>query len=73
MVVHDHGASVYNKNGEYVTFVIRLVPFCVIILGQELAWRDCDGEKRLMLRMPDGWVCWLGRLRPLALSLLPPS
>jgi hypothetical protein len=26
-------------------------------LGRELAWRDCEGEKRLMLRMPDGWVC----------------
>jgi E3 ubiquitin-protein ligase synoviolin len=54
--VQDQGASVYN-NGDSVSFVIRLVPFGVIILGQELAWRDCDGEKRLMLRMPDGWVC----------------
>ena len=55
-VVQDQGASVYN-NGKSVSFMIRLVPFGVIVLGQELAWRDCDGEKRLMLRVPDGWVC----------------
>lgn len=54
-VVHDHGATVYNY-GDAQSFVIRLVPFGVIILGQELAWRDCDGEKQLMVRMPDGWV-----------------
>jgi E3 ubiquitin-protein ligase synoviolin len=55
-VVQDQGASVYN-NGEAVSFVIRAVPFGLILLGRELAWRDCEGEKRLMLRMPDGWVC----------------
>jgi hypothetical protein len=54
-VVQDEGASVWN-NGEAVSFVIRIVPFGVIILAKELAWRMCDGENRLMLRMPDGWT-----------------
>jgi E3 ubiquitin-protein ligase synoviolin len=53
--VQDHGASVYN-NGSAVSFVIREVPFGVIVLGQELTWRECDGENRLMVRIPDGWV-----------------
>jgi E3 ubiquitin-protein ligase synoviolin len=55
-VVQDQGASVYN-DGSMVSFLIRLVPFGLVILGYELSWRDCEGEKRLMLRMPDGWVC----------------
>jgi hypothetical protein len=54
-VVQDEGASVWN-NGEAVSFVIRVVPFGVIILARELSMRMCDGENRLMLRMPDGWV-----------------
>lgn len=55
-VVQDKGASVYN-DGDAVSFIIRIVPFGVVLVGQELAWRDCDGEKRMMLRMPDGWIC----------------
>ncbi len=56
-VIADEGASVYN-DGDAVSFVIRVVPFGVVILGQELAWRSAgeDGENRLMVRMPDGWV-----------------
>jgi hypothetical protein len=54
-VVRDAGAPVYN-DGEAVSFVIRVIPFGVILLGCELAWRNCDGENRLMVRMPDGWV-----------------
>lgn len=56
-VIQDEGASVYN-NGETVSFVIRVVPLSVIILGLELSWRSSgeDGESRLMVRMPDGWV-----------------
>lgn len=56
-ITEDEGASVYN-DGDAVSFVIRVVPFGVIILGQELAWRRAgeDGEGRLMVRMPDGWV-----------------
>ncbi|KAL3907418.1 MAG: hypothetical protein SGILL_008884 [Bacillariaceae sp.] len=55
-VVQDAGAAVYN-DGELVSFVIRVVPFGVVILGQEMAWRNCDGENQMMIRMPDGWVC----------------
>jgi E3 ubiquitin-protein ligase synoviolin len=54
-VVKDEGASVWN-NGEAVSFEIRVVPFGVIILAKELSLRMCDGENRLMLLMPDGWV-----------------
>jgi hypothetical protein len=56
-VTQDEGASVYN-DGDAVSFVIRVVPFGVVILGQELSWRKSaeDGESRLMVRMPDGWV-----------------
>lgn len=55
-VVQDAGAAVYN-DGDLVSFVIRIVPFGVVVIGQELSWRECDGEKTMMLRMPDGWVC----------------
>ena len=54
-VVQDQGASVYN-NGTTVSFVIREVPFGVIVLGKELVWRECDGASQLMVRMPDGWI-----------------
>jgi hypothetical protein len=54
-VVQDAGAPVYN-DGEAVSFVIRLIPFGVVLLGRELAWRNCDGENRLMVKIPDGWV-----------------
>ncbi|KAL3941669.1 MAG: hypothetical protein SGBAC_004010 [Bacillariaceae sp.] len=51
-VVQDDGAPVYDTTH----MVSRVVPFGVVLLGQELSWRHCDGEKRLMLRMPDGWI-----------------
>lgn len=54
-VIKDAGAPVYN-NGEAVSFVIRCIPFGVVVLGRELSWRNCDGENCLMVRMPDGWV-----------------
>jgi hypothetical protein len=54
-VVQDDGAPVYN-DGDAISFVIRIVPLGVVLIGQELAWRDCDGEKMMMLRMPDGWI-----------------
>lgn len=54
-VVQDSGASVYN-DGEEVSFVIRMIPFGVVLLGCDLGWRNCDGENRLMVRIPDGWV-----------------
>mmetsp|Transcript_24661 Transcript_24661/g.60565 ORF Transcript_24661/g.60565 Transcript_24661/m.60565 type:complete len:687 (-) Transcript_24661:60-2120(-) len=53
-VVQDDGAPVYNDDA--TNLVSRVVPFGVVLLGQELSWRNCDGEKRLMLRMPDGWI-----------------
>jgi hypothetical protein len=53
-VVQDDGAPVYNDDDS--NLVSRVVPFGVVLLGQELSWRHCDGEKRLMLRMPDGWI-----------------
>nr|BAT25232.1 host Der3 [Nitzschia sp. IriIs04] len=55
-VVADEGAAVYN-NGQAMSFVIRIVPFGVVILAQDMAWREVDGEGRMMVRMPDGWVC----------------
>jgi E3 ubiquitin-protein ligase synoviolin len=55
-VTKDEGASAYN-DGDSISFVIRIVPFGLIVLGQGLSWRDCDDEKRLMLQIPDGWVC----------------
>eukprot|EP00934_Nitzschia_sp_Nitz4_P008953 Nitzschia sp. Nitz4//scaffold194_size40385//30857//33466//NITZ4_007532-RA/size40385-processed-gene-0.3-mRNA-1//1//CDS//3329540340//8943//frame0 len=55
-VVADEGAAVYN-NGQAMSFVIRIVPFGVVILAQDMAWREVDGEGRMMIRMPDGWVC----------------
>jgi hypothetical protein len=54
-VMQDAGASVYN-DGEAVSFVMRVVPFGVVLLGKEISWRNCDGENRLMVRIPDGWV-----------------
>ena len=54
-VVQDAGASVYN-DGEAVSFIMRVVPFGVVLLGKEISWRNCDGENRLMVRIPDGWV-----------------
>ncbi|CAJ1952320.1 unnamed protein product [Cylindrotheca closterium] len=53
-VVQDDGAPVYNDDAS--NLVSRVVPFGVVLLGQDLSWRYCDGEKRLMLRMPDGWI-----------------
>jgi E3 ubiquitin-protein ligase synoviolin len=55
-VVQDAGSCVYN-DGETVSFPIRIVPFGVVVLGQEMAWRHCDGESRLMIQIPDGWIC----------------
>lgn len=52
----DEGASVFN-NGEAVSFVIRTVPFGVIVLGEELSWREAEGRGQLMIRVPDGWIC----------------
>jgi hypothetical protein len=54
-VIQDAGASVYN-DGQAVSFIMRVVPFGVVVLGKEIAWRNCDGENRLMVRIPDGWV-----------------
>eukprot|EP00980_Cylindrotheca_fusiformis_P000094 scaffold19_cov114-Cylindrotheca_fusiformis.AAC.41 len=55
-VTQDQGASVYN-DGDMVSLVVRVIPFGIVILAHELSWRDCDGVKRLMIRVPDGWVC----------------
>jgi hypothetical protein len=55
-VVQDSGAAVYH-DGESISFVIRMVPFGVVILGQKMAWRNCDGENQMMVRIPDGWIC----------------
>jgi E3 ubiquitin-protein ligase synoviolin len=68
-VVQDTGASVYN-NGESVSFVIRVIPFGIILLGLELEWRDCEGDNQLMVRMPDGWVCDDGVERIVAIPFL---
>lgn len=54
-VVEDAGADVYN-DGNSMCFVIRVVPCGVVVLGEEMAWRDCDGENQMMVRLPDGWV-----------------
>jgi hypothetical protein len=54
-VVQDAGAAVYN-DGHAISFVTRVVPFGVVVLGQEMAWRNCDGESQMMVRIPDGWV-----------------
>lgn len=54
-VVQDAGAAVYNDGHEF-SFVIRVVPFGVVVIGQEMAWRNCDGESQMMVRIPDGWV-----------------
>ena len=40
-VAHDEGAPVWN-DGDSVSFVIRRVPFGVVILGLELQWRHCS-------------------------------
>ena len=55
-VAKDAGAAVYN-DGDAISFAIRMIPFGVVILGQEMAWRNCDGESRMMIKIPDGWVC----------------
>jgi hypothetical protein len=54
-VVHNVGASVYD-DVQMISLVIRVVPFGVVVLGQEMAWRNCDGENQMMIRIPDGWV-----------------
>ena len=55
-VVQDDGASVYS-DGDPVSFIVRIVPYGVVLIGQELSWRDCDGEKMMMIKIPDGWIC----------------
>lgn len=52
-VVQDEGATVYNDSDSNV---VRVVPFGLILIGQELAWKACHGENKLMIRMPDGWI-----------------
>ncbi|KAG7353318.1 ring finger domain containing protein [Nitzschia inconspicua] len=54
-VVQDAGADVYS-DGCANSFVIRVVPCGFIVLGQEISWRNCDGESKMMVRIPDGWV-----------------
>jgi E3 ubiquitin-protein ligase synoviolin len=54
-VCNDSGSPVWN-NGESVSYAIRDIPFGVIVLVSDMAWRSWDGENRLMLRIPDGWL-----------------
>ena len=53
-VIQDEGAIVYDDD---LDLVVREVPFGVIILGQEMAWRSFSDERKMMVRIPDGWVC----------------
>ena len=53
-VIQDTGASVFN-DGDFPA-EIRVVPFGVILLGQEMDYRKHNGGNRMMVKMPDGWV-----------------
>ena len=53
-MIQDEGAIVYDDD---LDLVVREVPFGVIILGQEMAWRSFSDERKMMVRIPDGWVC----------------
>jgi hypothetical protein len=54
-VVHEAGAAVYN-DVQMISFVTRVIPVGVVVLGQEMAWRNCYGQNEMMVRIPDGWV-----------------
>ena len=54
-ISNDSGCPVWN-NGESVSFATRDIPFGVVVLVSGMAWRTWDGENRLMLRIPDGWL-----------------
>jgi hypothetical protein len=53
-VIQDTGATVFN-DGDFPA-EIRVVPFGVILLGQEMDYRKHNGGNRMMVKMPDGWV-----------------
>jgi hypothetical protein len=53
-VIQDTGASVFN-DGDFPA-ENRVVPFGVILLGQEMDYRKHNGGNRMMVKMPDGWV-----------------
>jgi len=56
-VIQDTGASVYI-DGDMLSASeeVRVVSIGIIFLGQKMDYRKCNGENRLMVRMPDGWV-----------------
>ena len=55
-VAQDTGASIYNDGVTVSFIVIRVVPCGVVFLGKEMDYRKCNGENRMMIKMPDGWV-----------------
>ncbi len=54
----DSGASVYRHemDGTALYLVTRVVPPGIVVLGTEMEYRTCVLQKKLMIRMPDGWV-----------------
>jgi len=56
-VIQDTGASVYI-DGDMLSASeeVRVVSIGIIFLGQKMDYKKCNGENRLMVRMPDGWV-----------------
>mmetsp|Transcript_20175 Transcript_20175/g.41886 ORF Transcript_20175/g.41886 Transcript_20175/m.41886 type:complete len:705 (-) Transcript_20175:198-2312(-) len=55
-VANQTGAPVYRDDNVTESPVLRVVSFGVVFLGIEMGYRKCNGENRMMIRMPDGWV-----------------
>lgn len=75
-VAQDIGAPVYSDHNVGLSdIVVRVVPCGLVFLGIEMNYRKCNGENRMMIRMPDGWVGENGIERivavPLEFSSLP--
>ena len=69
-VAQDIGASVYSDhNVGFSDIVVRVVPCGVVFLGMEMDYRKCNGEHRMMIKMPDGWVGENGIERIVAVPL----
>jgi len=49
-VVKDKGCAVWDEDHQ---FIIRTVPFGVVVLCQALKWKQ---ERGFMMQLPDGWV-----------------
>ena len=49
-VVKDKGCPVWDEDHQ---FIIRTVPFGVVVLCQALKWKQ---ERGFMMQLPDGWV-----------------